>query len=201
MSLLSFTRPTGGHPAPYPPAFLKFREKLRLSEVRLPTRSDGNAKAFDNPGQWGCTCMLSLGKNTAFWQHSGDLGVPVLMQTISKNTVSAARAFGLLFSKPRSLVRWSRVSGMSSTIRTRIWSAIGQWVRSVSLRRMAGERVPGAWDGRGTDGPTRPSRCLFTARIALAVGPGAGSASGGPGRGGWPRRAPGSEPRSPWSAS
>src|SRR5689334_19831890 len=32
-------------------------------------------------------------------------------------------------SKPRSLVRWSRVSGMSSTIRTRIWSAIRQWVR------------------------------------------------------------------------
>jgi len=121
MSLLSFTRPTGGHPAPYPPAFLKFREKLRLSEVRLPTRSDGNAKAFDNPGQWGCTCMLSLGKNTAFWQHSGDLGVPVLMQTISKNTVSAARAFGLLFSKPRSLVLARHVVAQSRSSQMPTW--------------------------------------------------------------------------------
>jgi hypothetical protein len=49
--------------------------------------------------------MLSLGKNTAFWQHSDDLGVPVLMQTISKNTVSAARAFGLLFSADRAVRR------------------------------------------------------------------------------------------------
>src|SRR5262245_27117197 len=66
-------------------------------------------------------------------------------------------------SKPRSLVRWSRVSGMSSTIRTRIWSAIRQWVRW-SRSRGGWGRCPGALDGRGTGGPTRPSRWLGDGR-------------------------------------
>ena len=39
---------------------------------------------------------------------------------------AAAPTTSTSFSNPRSFVRWSRVSVMSSTIRTRIWSLIGR---------------------------------------------------------------------------
>jgi hypothetical protein len=57
-------------------------------------------------------------------------------------------------------------------------------------------RGPGALDGRGTGGPTRPSRWLGDGRLDGRFDGRSASRPGG--SGGRPRRARGSEPRSPW---
>jgi hypothetical protein len=51
-------------------------------------------------------------------------GVSLVASLRASTPDAAAPTTSMSPSKPRSFERWSRVSGMSSTIRTRIWSAI-----------------------------------------------------------------------------
>ena len=93
-------------------------------------------------------------------------------------------------SKPSSFVRWSRVSGMSSTIRTRIWSAIS----SVGPVHLVGrcDGCASAPERRTGAGP-EVQRARRVARVVRSRRRAAGGRRYGwwPGPGGRPRRAPG----------
>src|SRR4051812_49218026 len=82
--------------------------------------------------------------------------------SIASRPDAAEPTTSMSLSKPRSFVRWSRVSGMSSTTRTRIWSAI-------SLRLVLdawlfdGSDLMGNRDGRRTR-----VRCARRPRVLVA---------------------------------
>src|SRR5439155_4196206 len=81
---------------------------------------------------------------------------------------AAAPTTSMSVSNPSSFVRWSRVSGMSSTIRTRIWSAI----RSVGPIGLDAAMVVEAWSPENWTGAGPVVRRARRAGLGEEVAPG-----------------------------
>ncbi len=96
-------------------------------------------------------------------------GVRELARLMASLPDAAEPTTSMSLSKPSSFVRWSRVSGMSSTMRTRIWSAIRWvWLSFLVVVDAWSMEACGLWapdgDGRGTSVVQR-ARCARVAAV------------------------------------